>query len=184
MTEPIVVLAQVIMNEMGLSQKQILLAYQKFVIERTQGLYVALDYVSSQMVGGNNYQLPTDIGMTQSGQVTMRHLIQIDILSFNSEARQRKEEILMALSSVSAQQAMNANSMQIARVPSGFVNTASLEETKILNRFSITVAVTALHVKQSATDQFYDKFTAEFLPDVDTEPIEADPKQPMAGGIT
>lgn len=179
--EPIKVVADILQKEMLLAKGQIMLAYQQYEIPKVPGLYVALDYLSSKPISANNTILPSPTGMDEIQSVTMRHIIQIDILSFNSEARTRKEEILMALSSVYSQAQQAANSLQIARLSSEFTNTASLEDTKILNRFTISIAVTAVHNKIKGTADYYDDFTTEFQTELSDEPTEADPVNVQTG---
>ncbi len=179
--EPIKVLADILQREMNLAKGQIMLAYQQYEIPKTPGLYVALDYMGSKPIAVSNTIVPSETGMDEYQSVTMRHLIQIDILSFNSEARTRKEEVLMALSSVYSQSKQTENSLQIARLSSEFTNTASLEETKILNRFTISIAVTAVHNKIKGTADYYDDFTTEFQTELSDEPTDANPVNVQTG---
>lgn len=179
--EPVKVIAGIIKEELQLADEQIMLAYEKYMIPKTDGLYIALNYVSSKKIGGGSRAVPVPTGMQEEQTVTMLHLIQIDLMSFDSEARVRKEEILMALSSIEAEMEMNRQHMQIARMPSSFVNTASLEETKILNRFTITISVTAAHAKIKTTPNYFDKFQTEFQTELNEEPINADPQQVIGG---
>lgn len=179
--EPIKVVADILQEEMGLAKGQIMLAYQQYEIPKTPGLYVVLDYLSSKPISASNAVVPTNTGMDEQQSVTMRHEIQIDILSFDSSARTRKEEVLMALSSVYSQQQQQANSLQIARLSQAFINTASLEETKYLNRFTISIAVTALHSKLKGTADYYDDFTTQFQTELSDEPTEADPQNAFTG---
>lgn len=179
--EPIKVVADILQKEMSLAKGQIMLAYQQYEIPKTPGLFVALDYLASKPIAAGNFVSPTNTGMDELQQVTMRHTIQIDILSFNNEARTRKEEVLMALSSVYSQQQQTANTIQIARISSEFTNTASLEETKMLNRFTIAIAVTALHSKLKGTADYFDDFTTQFQTELSDEPTEADPVNAITG---
>ena len=153
--EPIKVLADVIQEEMSLADGQIMLAYEKWEIPKNPGMYVALNYVSSKPIGQRNYFDPTTSIEEQSS--TVHHVIQIDVMSFDSSARMRKEEIFMALTSMFSQQAQEENNLQIAMIPSDFVNTSSLEETKIMNRFTMTIAVTSTSRKVKKAD-YFDQF--------------------------
>lgn len=155
--EPIKVIANIIQTELGLGDGFVMLDYEKNFIPTTQGLYVALAYGDEHPIGNNNYSVPVPEGMTEIQEVSMLHEVVIDALSFNEEARVRKEEIIAALNSVYSQGAQQSNLMSIARIPRGFVNASSLEETKRLNRFVITVTVTALHRKVKPVS-YYDQF--------------------------
>lgn len=155
-TEPIKVLASVIQTELGLNANQILLSFENFPIPETLGIFVALSYGTEQVVGTANQNGVNEQGEYQEVQdVSMLHQIEIDIMSFDSSARLRKEEIVMALSSYNAQQLMETNSIRIAAIPSSFITVTSPEPSKQLNRFRFTVSVYALHQRVLATP-YYD----------------------------
>lgn len=162
--EPIKVVADILQKEMEIPDGQIMLGYQKWDIPTDPGLYVALVYIGGKAIGNNNYFTSSGDEPAQQiehQEVAMRHVVQIDLLSFDASARIRKEEVLMALRSIYSQQQQEKYAMSIARIPSDLVDASSLEETKMLNRFTLTVPVTALHTKTKAAP-YYDKFkTAE-----------------------
>lgn len=153
--EPVKVIGDIIKSELGLAAGAIMLDYEKFDISTDPGLYVALSYISGKAIGNNNYFDSASLKEIQ--EVAMNHIIQIDLMSFDSSARERKEEVIMALRSIASQQAQDQYGMQIARIPSEFVNTASLENTKILNRFTMSIVVKSLY-KKTKTAEYYDTF--------------------------
>jgi hypothetical protein len=159
--EPVKVVAAVIKSELALAEGQIMLAYQPYVIPENKGLFVAIREIGSKVIANNNYANGEGEGVTEIQEATVKHLIQIDMMSFNAEARIRKEEVVMALRSVAAQQAQEVNLMQFGRMPGDLVDASSLEETKYLNRFTMTLAVTALHRKTKAVD-YFETFNGEF----------------------
>lgn len=163
--EAIKVIGDVIANQMGLRTTgptaQIMLTNERFNIPPTNDLYVALSYVDGKPIGNNNYFDGNTVIETQ--QVTMFYHVQIDIMSFDATARTRKEEVYMALRSIYAQQAMEAQNVQIARMPAAFVDASSLEESKMLNRYTMTIAVTALLTKTVTGDSYYDQFPFQYI---------------------
>lgn len=158
--EPILVLADVLQNQLGLSDDAVVLAYEKNVIPRTTGLYVSLDYVgpSKCICSANDFD-PSTIEEIQSA--TYSHLIQVDLLSYDASARRRKEEAAMALNSIYAVQQMEKYTMQIARNPSPFVDASSLEPTKRLNRFITSVQMFAVHRKVLPNAPYFDMFAGQ-----------------------
>ncbi len=84
------------------------------------------------------------------------------MMSFDSTARTRKEEVYLALRSLFAQAQMEINNMQVARMPSAFVDASSLEESKMLNRFTMTIAVTAMITKEKSVADPYTTFPFQF----------------------
>lgn len=155
--EPILVISDIIQSELGLVDGAVMLDYEKFNIVPDPGLYVVLSYVSGKAIGNNNYSIPSTSGMTEVQQAAMHHIIQIDVMSFDSSARTRKEEIIMALRSIYSQQQQEENTMQIAQIPGEFLNASSMEDTKILNRFTMSIAVKSIYSKTKAAP-YYDTF--------------------------
>lgn len=161
MDEPAIVVADVIQAFMGLDEAHVRVGKQKWNVPPDDGLYVVVDYVDSKPIG-----VKSDIqavaspgeGMTEAMSSTVRHVLQIDVMSFSAEARHRKEEIPMALRCMAMEQAMEANNMQFGRIPTSMANAFSLEETAMLSRFTCSLAVTALHVKAPKAVDYYDQF--------------------------
>lgn len=153
--EPIKVLGDILQHELVLKNGTIMLTNEKWTIPKTQGLYVALGYASSRVICSKS-ELKTETN-EEVQTVTMLHMIQIDMMSFNGEARARKEEIPMALGSFYAEALMEQYQLQLARQPSPLIDASSLEETKRLNRFTTTIQVTAQH-KKVKDASYYDQF--------------------------
>lgn len=153
--ETVKIIGDIIKGDLQLSDQQVMLAFQKFNIPTVKGLYIAISYVSGKAIGNNNYFLPETV--EESQEVTMHELIQIDVMSFDSSARVRKEEIIASLRGIRSQQMQDKYQLQIARIPGDFLNVSSLEETAYLNRFTITVAVTSLK-RFSKFPSYYDTF--------------------------
>lgn len=158
--EPIVVLADILQTNLGLSDAAVVLAYEKNLIPKTSGLYVSLDYVGpSKCISNSAYIDPVTSAEVQTASFS--HLIQMDLLSYDSSARRRKEEAAMALISFYAIQQMDTYGISIARNPSPFVDASSLEPTKRLNRFISSVQIFALHRKVLAPPAILQGFTGQ-----------------------
>lgn len=154
--EPIKVLAMVLQQEMGLLPGQIMLGLENWEIPKTLGLYVALLYGPDQVVGNNNYNSVDSQGnYIEVQDAAMLHQIDVEVMSFNSEARLRKEGVLWAIKSYTAETLMEQYQMRLASTPGAFVPVPSPEPTKQLNRFQLTVTVNALHRNVKITT-YYD----------------------------
>jgi hypothetical protein len=158
--EPVKAIADVLQEELGIDDSHIMLSYEKWNIPKDPGIYIDVRYVSGRPIGNNNYfsgnLLDTD-PQDEIQQTVMFYQIQIDVLSFDSSARTRKEEVYMALKSMFAQNAMYSDNLQISRMPAAFADASSLEESKMLNRFTMTIGVTALLTKIK-TAKWYETF--------------------------
>ncbi len=101
--------------------------------------------------------------LSEKTVVQMRENIQISILSRSNAAIMRHWEIIGALQSLYSEQAQEANSFKIFRIPQSFVNASSAEGGSTLNRFSITVSAFVWYYKERVLPRtggdFYDDFT-------------------------
>ena len=163
--EPAKIIADIIQVEMEIAKGFVVLANEKVNIPPNhKGLWISINDMGGPPIGNNNRSVadgqdgtPPGDGMTEIQEVSMRHVLQIDILSFDGSARARKEEIPMALASIYAQGQMEKLFVQIAKHPSAFIDTSELEETERLKRYTTEIAMTALHRKTKPAP-FYDKF--------------------------
>ncbi len=154
--EPIKVLADILQTELGLSAGRVMIADEKFNIEQQEGLYISLEYVGpSQVIANTNHYNPATDQEEQTQ--TTRFLVQIDALSFDNSARQRKEEISMALTSMYSQRLQEQYQCSIARMPGPVSDASSIESMAMLKRYTQTVAITALTSKVKSAE-YYDKF--------------------------
>ena len=160
--EPIKVIADIIQTEMGLASGQVVVEPQKNMIPKTSGIYIALQYLPGDKIIASSSTLAESAtiegGMEEINEVTVRHIIQVDIMSFDTTARSRRLELPMALRSIYSEQQQTAQCLQIARIPGDLMNASSLEETARLNRFTMSIAVTALQRKPKASLKYYDNF--------------------------
>ncbi len=153
--EPIKVLALALQAEMWLPDTNLLLGLENYEIPETTGLYIALLYGAEEIIANNNYSGVDVNGNFQEIQsAVMLHNIDIDIMSFDSSARLQKEAVLWALQSVAAQNLMEQYGMRIAAISGTFVPVQTLEETKQLNRFRISVKVNAVHTNVKSAGYF------------------------------
>jgi hypothetical protein len=162
--EPIKLLAQVIQTGMGLPSGQIMLGLENFLIPKNTGLYVALLYGPDEVVGNvNDNSVDSEGNYLEVQSTAMLHHVDVDVMSFDSSARLQKEQVLWAIKSYQAQQAMEKYQMRIASTPSAFLPIQTLEETKQLNRFRITVAVYALHSNTIQTPYYSQLQTVQLV---------------------
>ena len=154
--EPIKALGEVLKSEMGLDDGQIMLGNDNWFIPDGQGLYLSLMYGAEIVIGNNNRCSVDDQGVfTEIQETAMLHTIHIDVMSFNEEARLRKESVVWALNSQTAKTVMDKYQMRLASTPGSFTVVDSPEPAKRLNRFQIVASVYALHRNVKKSD-YYD----------------------------
>lgn len=157
--EPIKVLADALQNGLGLTDDAVVLAYEKNIIPKTNGLYVSLDYVGPAKAISSVNELDGEGNEVQS--VSYSHLVQIDLLSYDASARRRKEEATMSIQSQYAQQLMEKYGISFARLPTPFIDASSKEPSKLLNRFVSTVTIFAVHRRVLAPPPLFVSFPGQ-----------------------
>ena len=141
---PIDIVCDVIQQELGLEDTQVMEYNEEFMIPTVPGIFIVASIVNDKILAVEN-SLDADGNEVQ--EVAMMSMIQIDIMSKNQEARERRIEVVAALGSMYAQEQYINNSMKVGRIPADFVDTSALEESARMNRYTATVTVNSLYRK-------------------------------------
>jgi hypothetical protein len=177
------IIVDIISNQLGLDDQNVWVRSQNKKIPPTDGLFVVVGMVDSQVMAVNKTEVPTTIPqpdpdpdiqtLTEKMTVTTRDNIQIDIMSRNLDAMLRRWEILAALASTYSVQKQEENQFKIFRLPTSFVNTSDAEGGSNINRFSLIISCHVWYKKDTLLAQG-DIFT-EFKTRVDdAKSIETD----------
>ena len=153
--EPIVAIRNVIRDYMELPDSQIYIYNQNRKTPKTDGLFVVLQFLSSNVYANNKEYIEPDQEIQTINSV---ETITINILSGDHQARLRKEEIVFALNSYIAQQSQQDNCYRIAKIPNSFVNISEAEAGKMLDRFSIEIELFTWYT-QTKSIAYYDDFS-------------------------
>lgn len=149
----------ILKEEMDLADDQIWLWNQKFKVPKDSRLYVVVGILSCKPFGSLLRPNSSGSGINADQTLNMMATLSIDIFSRSLEAVQRKEEIILSLASVYAEQQQELNGFSIARLPISFVNLSQEEGAAILYRFNISVNIQYLFRKTTAVD-YFDDFSA------------------------
>ena len=171
------IVLDIIKTEMALIDNTIWIRDQNVDIPNDEGLYVIVGAVDEQVFSNTSSIIPGTVadpdaaGMTEIQEARSRVNIQIDLLSRDIVALQRRWEVLTSLTSLTSVQAQETNSFSIFAIPSAFINTSDTEGGSKINKFSITIAAHAWYRKEkvltSDGKQYYDNFTTR-VDDKDT----------------
>ena len=121
------IFVNLIVSEMEMDSQNVWIDNQNVTIPNTDGLFIMVGMVDSKVIANKNYSLPTDSGMTEYQELVIAENIQIDLVSRDDSALERRFEVLMALKSVLAQQKQETNNFRIFRIPTSFANTSEAE---------------------------------------------------------
>lgn len=156
---PLLLFCDIIKHELNLDSRRVYLWDQKLFQPTDGGLYVAVSEASCKPFGSSNDIVPSVTGMNQIQSVNMLSTLDIDIISRGPDARDRKEEVLLAINSVYSQQQQSANSFLIGRLPAGsrFINLSAIDGAAIPYRYRISINIQyAKTITQQA--QHFDTF--------------------------
>lgn len=157
---PLQLFCDIIQQELNLDNGRVYLWDQKIMQPKDYGLYVAVGVVSAKPFGNTNKFNGDTMQAEQS--VNMQANLSIDIISRGTEARDRKEEVIMALMSDYAQQQQNANGFYIGKISDSFKNLSQEDGAAIPYRFTISVNM-QYAVRRLKSVGYFDTFeTVEF----------------------
>lgn len=156
------IIADILQEDMVLDDAHCLLGEQKWDIPADKALFLVVFDQTAPPFGGASY-LDTEDGSSTLGkeiqESAVMHDVRIEIMSFDNDARTRKEEIGMALAGLRAQQLAEQYRIQIGRAQPP-VSASETEVAGRLQRYVIHVNVTSLHrkVKEPPKADYFDKF--------------------------
>lgn len=156
------VVCDVLQAELGLDDAHCLLGDQKWDIPADKQLFVVVFDQAARPFGTANYLDPDPASPTFGREVQQGaalHDVRVELMSFDHEARTRKEEPGLALASFYAQQLAERYSLQLGRAQTP-VDASETEVAGRLLKFVIHVNVTALHqkVKDLPRNDYFNKF--------------------------
>jgi hypothetical protein len=155
---PLHLLCDIIQTQLELSPGRVFIWDQKIIMPTDFGMFVVVGESYVKPFGSAN----TFDGVNNSQIISTNCYAeaQIDLYSRGPEARDRKEEIILALASNYAEAQQELNAFYIARIPTSFTNLSTLEYdsgTAIPYRFTISVGL-QYQVKKMVGASYYDNF--------------------------
>jgi hypothetical protein len=162
-------LVNIIRSEMALDEQQIWVRNQDRKFPNTKGLFIVVGMSDAQTISNKSECIPTDEGMTEIQQVQVREIIQIDLMSENNDALERRWEVLAAIQSVYSEQVQETNNFKIFKASQGFINTSSAEGGSQINRFTLSIACHVWYRKEKPLDSINGDYYNDFDTRVDDE---------------
>lgn len=153
-------ICNIIQQEMGLDDNQVYIYNQKFTIPKDSKLYIAVGILSSKPFGNTNRKMSEGSDLLEDQSINVMNTVSIDIMSRGPDALYRKEEVIMALNSMYAQNQQTANSFHVAKIPVGFTNLSDEDGAAIPFRFNISVNV-QYAIKKNKAVRYYDTISTE-----------------------
>ena len=153
---PLVLFCEILQKQMGLADGRVFLWDQKIFQPSDDDLYVVVSNPLNRPFGNSNSYDGSGAGLNSIQSVSMQGLIGIDIISRGPAARDRKEEIILALNSDYAQSQQEINSFYIGKLPpnSQFINLSAIDGAAIPYRYRISINMQYAVTKTTAVPYF------------------------------
>lgn len=138
---PLNLVCEIIQNQMNLANGRVYLWDQKIMQPSDSGLYIAVrEAYCKPFANVNDFD---GSAANQDQFISMWGMIDFDLISRDSSARDRKAELLIALNSQYSRQQQDANSFSMATIPLNgrFINLSILDGAAIPYRFRISLAM-------------------------------------------
>jgi hypothetical protein len=155
------VIRQILIHAMDLDEERVNIARQKFKIPPDEHLFIVIDCLPARTISSRaRYEInPASGDYEEIQDLNQYDPITIGVFSQNLEALQRKEEVVMALSSHYAQQMQEKHSFKIFR-NAPVEDMTALEGAAMLYRYDIPVVLHTWIHKVTKVD-FFDAFSTK-----------------------
>lgn len=134
---PLILFCDILQTVLTLPKGRVYLWDQKLFQPSDSGLYIAVSVPRCKSFASNALSDPTGENFVQ--YVNMQATLGVDIISRDTEARDRKEEVVAALISFYSQQQQNANGFSIGRLPTNILNLSQIDGAAIPYRYQFSV---------------------------------------------
>lgn len=148
-------LAPAIPTSTNPADRRVFIYNQNFDLPNYQKMFVVLKENPGKAMAVKSSFDPVTNNEVQ--ELIIQKEITIDVLSRNAEARQRKEEVLMALASVYSQQQQELNGFRVFSYPTSFVDVSEAEGAGNIYRYRSSVFLHVRYKKQKGVE-YYDTF--------------------------
>lgn len=159
---PLFLLCDIIQSQLNIPVGRVYLWDQKIFQPTDSGLYVAISMPHCKPFGNTFVTDGSGSGLNSVQTLNMMATVDIDIISRDSSARDRKEEVVLAFNSIYSQSQQEVNSFYIGKLPPGaqFVNLSQVDGAAIPYRYKISVNMQYAFTKTTAVP-YFDTFSVE-----------------------
>jgi hypothetical protein len=151
---PLLLFCDIIQTQLNLPNGRVYIWNQKIFEPTDNDIFIVLSVASEKIISNSNDIVSTDTGVIQIQTVNSAALVDVDIKSRGGNAIDRKDEIIMSVYSVYAQQQMAANSFSILRNSHNWVDLSSLDGSAIPYRYRATFTLFSMTTKTTPVQYF------------------------------
>jgi hypothetical protein len=154
---PIELLCDIIASEMGLASGRVYLWDQKIPMPTDPGLFIELRVISLKPFS-NVFQFDPATG-NEVQTANFHASVDVNVQSRDTSARERKEEVILALRSQYARNQMSLNSFYVSGISTSFNDLSEVDGAAIPYRFVCSIALQFAVTKTKAVP-YFDTFSA------------------------
>lgn len=152
-------IVDIIRTEMDIPQQNIWIQSQNRKIPpQSKELYCVVGVTNFKPISSKSRFLSESLEEEQT--MYGRCDVQVDLMSRSNEARIRRSELLLALSSYYSKNVQDSNCFRIFELPTMFINTSGLQGGSDINRFTLIIPTMISETKIRSVE-YYDKFKIE-----------------------
>ncbi|MBW1812127.1 MAG: hypothetical protein JRJ39_00265 [Deltaproteobacteria bacterium] len=150
---PVDILREIIVEELELSGDRVMIWNNKSEIPKDEYLFISLEQAASKAFSNIVIYESRDDGYYEVQTLATLENYNIDIMSRNLEALQRKEEVIMAMRSNFSQSKQVANGMMISKI-ANLTDISGVEASARLFRFQCVVTLQASYTKEKVIEYY------------------------------
>lgn len=150
-------IAGLLREYLGLATEQVVVANQKWRIPPDLRLYLTVSSADPSKPYGASVETAVSAdgtALVETVAVPSREIIAVDVYSRGQVAVDRKDEVVLALSSTAMQILCETWAIKVAQIPLSMVDASSLEGAARINRFRCSFPVLRTRTKESRVPYF------------------------------
>lgn len=153
------VVQQILSNQMNIPASRIFAYNSNVDLPTDSALFIPLFYTERKPYANNSKMISTPAGVNEHQTVNMVEDVIIALMSKDTSARDRVQDVFFALKSNYSQDIQTQNNIRISTIGEAY-DKSFLEATSMLNRFDIKIRIFRGYEKINTVD-YYDKFSFE-----------------------
>lgn len=153
------VIKQIIDEQMNMPVGRVFAYNSNVNLPQDSELFIPLYYAGRSPIANNSKMVTTAQGVEEHQSINMVEDVIIALISKDTSARDRVQEVFLALNSYFSRNLQAKNKLHISWIGEAY-DKSFLEATAMLNRFDIRIRVFRSYEKINSID-YYDKFSFE-----------------------
>ena len=153
------VIKQIIDEQMNMPIGRVFAYNSNVNLPEDSELFIPLYYAERKPIANNSKMVTTAQGVEEHQSINRVEDVIIALISRDTSARDRVQEVFLALNSYFAKDLQSKNKLHISWIGEAY-DKSFLEATSMLNRFDIRIRVFRSYEKINNID-YYDKFSFE-----------------------